>query len=199
VPQDVAAEDYVVYQVLDALTDALYPVVDRLEDRIDALEARVLARPDRHQLTEIYRIKQDVQTILRRMVTQRDQFAAASEAIHHVPGLTQGSREYIRDIGDHLAQVTGEFHRQADDLTGLTSTYFNANTNKLNLTVTRLTVVATFFLIWTLVTSFFGQNFGWLVRHISTPQAFVGYGIGGLVIPTLLVAAYFWRRRREWL
>jgi magnesium transporter len=199
VPQDVAAEDYVVYQVLDALTDALYPVVDRLEERIDALEARVLTRPDRHQLAEIYRIKQDVQTILRRMVTQRDQFAAASEAIHQVPGLTQGSREYIRDIGDHLAQVTGEFHRQADDLTALTSTYFNANTNKLSLTVTRLTVLATFFLIWTLVTSFFGQNFGWLVRHISTPGAFVGYGIGGLVVPTLLTAAYFWRRRRDWL
>jgi magnesium transporter len=76
VPQDVAAEDYVVYQVLDGLTDALYPVVDRLEERIDALEARVLSRPDRHQLAEIYRIKQDVQTILRRMVTQRDQFAS---------------------------------------------------------------------------------------------------------------------------
>ena len=199
VPQDVAAEDYAVYQVLDALTDALYPVVDRLEERIDALEARVLARPDRHQLAEIYRMKQEVQTILRRMVTQRDQFAAAGEAIHQVPGLTHGSHEYMRDIGDHLAQVTGEFHRQADDLTGLTSTYFNANTNKLNLTVTRLTVLATFFLIWTLVTSFFGQNFGWLVRHISTPQAFVGYGLGGLVIPTLLAAAYFWGRRREWL
>ena len=72
------------------------------------------------------------------------------EAIHGLPGLTRGSREYLRDIGDHLAQVTGEFHRQTDDLGALTSTYFNANTNRLNLTVTRLTVMATFFLIWTL-------------------------------------------------
>jgi magnesium transporter len=199
VPQDVAAEDYVIYQVLDALTDALYPVIDRLEDRIDALEARVLSRVDRRQLAEIYRIKQDVQTILRRMVSQRDQFGAASEAIHQLPGLTHGSREYLRDIGDHLAQVTGELYRQSDDLNALTSTYFNANTNRLNLTVTRLTVIATFFLIWTLITSFFGQNFGWLVRHISTPEAFVGYGIGGLLIPTFVAALYFWRRRREWL
>jgi magnesium transporter len=199
VPQDVAAEDYVIYQVLDALTDALYPVIDRLEDRIDALEARVLSRVDRRQLAEIYRIKQDVQTILRRMVSQRDQFGAASEAIHQLPGLTRGSREYLRDIGDHLAQVTGELYRQSDDLNALTSTYFNANTNRLNLTVTRLTVIATFFLIWTLITSFFGQNFGWLVEHISTVEAFVGYGIGGLLIPTFVAALYFWRRRREWL
>jgi magnesium transporter len=198
VPQDVAAEDYVVYQVLDVLTDAMYPVIDRLEERIDGLEARVLERVDRRQLAEIYRAKQDVQMILRRMVSQRDQFGAVTEAIHMVPGLTRGSREYLRDIGDHLAQVVGELLRQVEDLTALTSTYFNANTNRLNLTVTRLTVMATFFLIWTLTTSFFGQNFGWLVDHISSLEAFIGYGVGGLVLPTVVAAVYFWRRRSEW-
>jgi magnesium transporter len=198
VPEDVPAEDFIVYRVLDALTDALYPVIDRLEERIDALEAAVLARPDRRQLAEIYRAKQDVQMLLRRMVVQRDQFAAAVEAIHGLPGLTRGTREYLRDIGDHLAQVVGELYRQADDLGALTGTYFNANTNRLNLTVTRLTVLATFFLIWTLVTSFFGQNFGWLVDHISSLEAFIGYGLGGLIIPTVVAAAYFWRRRKEW-
>ena len=174
--------------MLDALTDAMYPVIDRLEERIDDLEARVLERVDRRQLGEIYRTKQHVQAVLRPMVSQRDQFAATTSAIHDLPGLTRGSREYLRDVGDHLAQVTGELHRQTDDLNALTSTYFNANTNRLNLTVTRLTVIATFFLIWTLITSFFGQNFGWLVDHISTPVAFVGYGLGGLLIPTVVAA-----------
>jgi magnesium transporter len=198
VPQDVPAEDYIVYQILDALTDAMYPVIDALEEGIDDLEARVLERVDRHQLGEIYRMKQDVQAVLRPMVAQRDQFSATTSAIYELPGLTHGSREYLRDVGDHLAQVAGELQRQTDDLSALTSTYFNANTNRLNLTVTRLTVIATFFLIWTLVTSFFGQNFGWLVDHISTPLAFIGYGVGGMLIPTLALAAYFWRRRDQW-
>ena len=48
------AEAYVLYRVLDALTDALYPVVDDLESRIDALEAQVLADTDRRQLSEIH-------------------------------------------------------------------------------------------------------------------------------------------------
>ncbi|HWT25868.1 MAG TPA: magnesium transporter CorA family protein [Solirubrobacteraceae bacterium] len=198
VPHEVAAEDFIVYSVLDSMTDALYPAIDRLEATIDGLEARVLARPDRPQLAEIYRIKQDVHGFLRPLVAQRDQVGTAGEAIHELPGLTHGSREYMRDVADHLAQVVGELNRQAEDLNALTSTYFNANTNRLNITITRLTVVATFFLIWTLVTSFFGQNFGWLVRHIDTPEAFVGYGIGGLLLPTAAAGVYFWRRRREW-
>jgi magnesium transporter len=198
VPENTDAEEYIVYRVLDGLTDALYPVVDHLEARIDAIEEAVLSEPDRRQLSAIYRLKQEVQSLLRRLVPQRDQFNAATDAIAELPGLSRGKREYLRDVGDHLAQVTGELYRQTDDLAALTSTYFNANANRLNRLATRLTVLATFFLIWTLVTSFFGQNFGWLVRHIDSFEAFLIYDGIGLVIPTALAAVYFWRRRREW-
>ena len=60
-------------------------------------------------------------------------------------------------------------------------------------------MLATFFLIWTLVTSFFGQNFRWLVDHVESLSAFLIFGVGGLLVPTLFAAVYFWRRRREWL
>lgn len=198
VPEGTEAEDYIVYRVLDGLTDALLPVVDHLETRIDALEEAVLSDPDRRQLSQIYRLKQEVQSLLRRLVPQRDQFGMATDAIAELPGLSRGKREYLRDVGDHLAQVTGELFRQTDDLAALTSTYFNANANRLNRLATRLTVLATFFLIWTLVTSFFGQNFGWLVRHINSFESFLIYDGIGLVIPTAVAAVYFWRRRREW-
>ena len=197
--EDPRAEDYIVYLVLDGLTDALRPVVEHLESRIDALEEQVLRDTERRQLGEIYRLKQDVQSLLRKLVPQRDMFGVAIEAIVSLPGLTRGPREYLRDVADHLAREAGELHRQADDLAALTTTYFNANTHRLNRLATRLTVLATFFLIWTLVTSFFGQNFGWLVRHIDTLEAFLIYDGLGLVLPTVLAAVYFWRRRREWL
>jgi len=199
VPEDVPDEDSVIYRVLDELTDAVYPVVDRLENRIDTLEAEVLRRPDRHLLGLIYRAKQDVQHVLRTMLVQRDQFGPTTDVIHDVPGLSHGSRAYMQDIRDHIAQLVGELHRQSDDLTALTGTYFNANQNRLNLTATRLTVLATFFLVWTLVTSFFGQNFGWLVHRISSFETFLVFGVGGLLVPTVPVAVYFWRRRQDWL
>jgi magnesium transporter len=198
-PEEPGVEEYILYRVLDALTDALYPAVDHLEGRIDALEAQVLANTDRHQLSEIYRLKQEVHQLWRRIVPQRDQFTMATDAILGLPGLTHGKREYLRDIGDHLSQIAGELYRQGDDLGALTSTYFNANANRLNELATRLTVLATFFLVWTLVTSFFGQNFGWLTDRVESLQAFLIFGVGGLIVPTLAAAVYFWRRRREWL
>ena len=64
----------------------------------------------------------------------------------NLPGLARSAREYLRDVGDHLVQIAGELHRQQEDLTALTATYFNANANRLNAVATRLTIGGTFFL-----------------------------------------------------
>jgi magnesium transporter len=196
---DPKLEDYIVYRIFDVLTDAYYPIIDLLEERIDALEAQVLlARPRQEQLGEIYRLKQRVQELHRRVVPQRDRFLAGTETILHLPGLARGSKEYLRDVGDHLAQIAGELHRQQEDLTALTATYFNANQNRLNSVATRLTIGGTFFLAWTLVTGFFGQNFGWLVDNIDSRHDFLVYGVGALVVPTVVIGSVFWVKRKDW-
>jgi magnesium transporter len=196
---DPKAEHYVVYRVFDVLTDAFYPIIESLEEQIDSLEAQVLlAKPRREQLAEIYRLKQNVHELMRRVAPQRDQFLGGTETILNLPGLTRGTREYLRDIGDHLTQIAGELHRQQEDLSTLTSMYFNANANRLNSVATRLTIGGTFFLAWTLVTGFFGQNFGWLVRNIDTRHDFLLYGVGALVVPTVIIGTVFWVKRTDW-
>jgi magnesium transporter len=199
-PEKTDIEEYLVYRILDGLTDAFYPVIDAIEARVDTTEREVLARPRQEHLATIYRLKQEVHDLLRRATPQRDLFQrAGADIIATLPGLSRGSREYMRDVADHLAQVVGELTRQNEDLFALTSTYFNANANRLNRTASRLSVAGTFFIAWTLVTGFFGQNFGWLVDHINGAGHFLAYGLGGLLIPTVFLAVYFWRRREDWL
>jgi magnesium transporter len=197
-PTDTREEDYLVYRILDALTDAFFPAVTALEDRIDALEAEVLERPRRELLGRVYRRKQEVHELQRLIAGQRDQFQTAAERMLELAGLSRGSREYLRDIGDHLAQIGGELQRQNDDLTALTGIYFNASAERLNRTATRLTVVATFFVVWTLITGFFGQNFRWLVDSVETRSDFLVYGVGGLVVPTVILATVLWVKRHDW-
>jgi magnesium transporter len=192
------SEAETVYRILDALTDAYEPIVGEVEAKVDALELEVFERVRQSQLERIYRLKQDVGGLTRRVSAQRDAFPATSAAVLALPGLEPGGEAYLRDVGDHLALAAGEFQRQAMDLHSLTDTYFNANTNRLNMLATRLSVAATFFLAWTLVTGFFGQNFGWLVRSIDSQRDFVIFGVGLLVVPTIVLAAYFWRRRSDW-
>jgi magnesium transporter len=192
-------EDEIVYRVLDVLTDAYYPVIDAAEEQVDALEAEILTRrPRRAQLEATYRLRQDVHAMQRRVLAQRDQLLGGEQAILHLPGLTRGSRMYLRDVVDHLAQIGGELTRQNDDLQALTGTYFNASATRLTELATRLTLITVAFLVWTLVTSFFGQNFAWLVRSVDTQRDFLVWGVGGLVVPTVLIGALFWIKRHDW-
>src|SRR3954467_2894085 len=189
--------EHPVYEILDTLTDAFYPVIEGLEQRVDALEGEVLARTRREQLTAIYRLRQEVREIGRTASVQRDQFSAASDDLKRLIELGD-TREYLRDIGDHLAQVAGELYRQSEDLAALTSTYFNANSDRLNAVATRITILGTLFVLWTLVTGFFGQNFKWLVDHVESGTDFLVFGVGALVLPTVILLTLFWVKRDEW-
>jgi magnesium transporter len=189
--------EHPVYKIFDTLTDAFYPVIEGLEERVDALEAEVLSRPRKQHLTMIYRLRQDVREIGRIASIQRDQFQSASDELQRLVEFGD-TAEYLRDIGDHLAQIAGELYRQTEDLAALTSTYFNANADRLNAVATRITILGTLFVLWTLVTGFFGQNFGWLVNHIDSMRDFMIFGVGSLVIPTVILLTLFWVKRRDW-
>jgi magnesium transporter len=191
-------EEYLVYKILDGMTDAFFPAVQSLEEHIDTLEAEVLERPRRELLGRVYRLKQEVHELQRLIAGQRDQFQTVSDAILELAGLSRGTREYLRDIGDHLTQIGGELQRQNDDLTALTGIYFNASAERVNRTATRLTVIGSFFIVWTLITGFFGQNFGWLVGNVQSRTDFLVFGVGGLVVPTAILAALLWHKRRDW-
>jgi magnesium transporter len=191
-------EEALVYRILDELTDAFFPVIEALEATIDQLEAEVLVRPRKEHLERSYRLKQDVRNLHRLAVAQRDQFHTAHDTILTLPGFATSSKPYLRDVGDHLTQISGEFLRQTEDLISLTQTYFNANADRLNAVASRLTVGGTIFVLWTVVTGFFGQNFGWLVGNIESREKFLVLGVGALVIPTVILLTLFWVKRRDW-
>src|SRR4051812_10811350 len=111
-PEGTDAEDWLVYRMPAKLTDAFYPVIDALEEQIDGLEGEVLDHPRRAHLTRIYRLKQDVHALQRVLASQRDGFPGAADSILSIPGLSRGTGAYLRDVGDHLVQVSGELQRQ---------------------------------------------------------------------------------------
>ncbi len=195
---DFAAEDEIVYLVLDALADGWDPVIVHIDRRVDEVEAQILDRPRREQLPVAYRLKQQVNDLTRHIVPQRARYTTAVESIQQLPGIARGSREWLRDVTAHLEIIQSDLGRLTSDLNDLTQSFFNANANRLNRMAALIAVGSLFFLIWTLVTGFFGQNFAFLVDHVASERAFWGYEIGALVIPSVVLALVLWWRRRDW-
>jgi magnesium transporter len=183
------------WAILDQVVDDYAPVVAGLDDDIDQIEATVFSGAVA-PTERIYSLRREASDFYRAVhpllgVVARVERAAEARQL----------RPYLRDVQDHLLLVNEEVAAQRD----LLGTILEANMAMIsvdqtkvsvrqNATIEQLTVLATIFLPLTFVTGFFGQNFGWLVRHITGLGAFIIYGIGGLAVPLTLL--FLWLRLR---
>jgi magnesium transporter len=191
---DPTREEYAVYRVLDSLTDSFFPLIERIDDQIDGLEDTVVAGMDRDALSTIVSLKGHLGDLRRRVNPERDILATASSLFERLPGFTEDDvHDYFRDVYDHLLRISDSIENFRDELTGMLDVYLSAQSNRLNEWVTRLTVIGTIFLPLTFLTGFFGQNFGWMVKHINSVEDFLilGLGLEALSIGALVV----WFRR----
>jgi magnesium transporter len=195
--QDANSEQFVVYRILDVLTDTFFPALEQIDDAIDELEDAIVLRPDDEQLQRLFHLKRGL-VALRRVVTpMRDLAARTIDEIAELPGLEPGTRDYFRDVYDHLIRVSDMVDSYRDLLTSAMDVYLSTVSNRLNVVMKQLTIVATIFLPITALTGFFGQNFGWLVRHVTGEASFLIYGVGGIVASCAVLL--FWFRRNRFI
>jgi magnesium transporter len=186
-------EQRVVYRVFDALTDSFFPVLEGMDDEIDELEDTIVREPGDEELQRVFHLKRDL-VVLRRVVgPQRDLFARAFDEIVGLPGLEPGTRNYFRDVYDHLIRISEQIDSNRDLLTSTMDVYLSTVSNRLNQVMKQLTLVATVFLPLTFVTGFFGQNFRWMVEHVDTFGAFLVFGVGASA--AAIAGLLYWFRR----
>lgn len=190
-----AGEEYVIYRILDTLTDTYFPVMEKIDEAIDSLEDAIVERPDNDQLQHLFRLKRRLVALRRIITPQRDMMASAIDEIADLPGLELGSRDYFRDVYDHLIRVSDMVDSYRDLLSSAMDVYLSTTSNRMNAVMKQLTVVATIFLPITALTGFFGQNFGWLLNHIRSGTTFLIFGVGGIVLSCVLLLLWFTRAR----
>jgi magnesium transporter len=186
----------VLWAILDKVVDDYAPVVEGLERDIEEVEKTVFsgaAAPTER----IY--------LLRREAT--DFYRAVHPLLAPIDGMERGAydligtglRHFFRDVGDHLRLVDEEVVAQRDLLAmilqanmAVVSVAQNEISMRQNETAKQLTIVAMIFLPLTFITGFFGQNFGWLVDHVSSFWAFAILGLGSLAVS--VAGLYAWIR-----
>lgn len=191
------SEQFVVYRVLDGLTDTFFPVLDRLDDEIEQLDEEVFERATPEQLERISILRRRLVELRRIAAPQRDLLARAIDDILEIPGLEADSRNYFRDVYDHSIRISDQIDAYRDLLSGTRDAYLSIASNRLNQITKQLTVVATIFLPLSFLVGFFGQNFKWLVVEISSAAAFFVLGLGSLVVAVLIMLIWF--RRGEYI
>lgn len=184
---------FLLYALLDALIDALFPVLEHYSDQLEAIEDRVLLDPDAEVIHDIHAVKRELMLIRREVWPMREML----HQLQHVDleYLDDTTRTYLRDVHDHAIQAM-DLTETARELAGsLADTWMNAISTKMNEVMKVLTVIASLFIPATFLTGVFGMNFKHMPM-LESPYGF--YAFVGLCVVSM-VGLLGWLRWRKWV
>ncbi len=183
------------YRIVSGLVDSFFPILADFDDRIDELENGIFLQATDAQLQEIFSMKRLFVGLRKAVGPQRDLFSSLMGGIAELPGFTEEDERYFRDVYDHLIRISDLIDTYRDLLTSSMDVYLSTVSNRMNVVMKQLTIIATIFLPLSWLTGFFGQNFGFLVRNITGAPAFLGFGLGLEILAFAALLAYFKRQR----
>lgn len=192
-PMRAQGVDYLAYSLLDSIVDKYFNVLEAMGDESEALEDALLARPNISQLHSIHQLKR-ASVELRRVVWP------LREVVNHLTRNERGffsaaTIPYLRDIYDHTVNFIESLESIRDSLAGLMDIYMTSVSNRVNLEVRALTVVAMLFMPATLIAGIFGMNFH-TMPWIADQNGF-WWAMALMSAIAVLMLMIFWRR--QWL
>jgi len=185
------------WAIIDTIVDDYGPVVEGLDRDVEEVEATVFsgaAAPTER----IYLLRREATAFYR----------AVHPLLSPLDGLERGAylkrskelKQFFRDVNDHVKLVNEEVVALRDVLAMVLQANMAVISNqqteisvRQNETMKVLTLVATIFLPLAFLTGFFGMNFGWMVNHIDSFEAFILAGVGSLIMSAAVLYYWFWR------
>ena len=187
------AVDTLVYLVLDAAVDSYFPELDRLSDRIDDLEDRVLTgEADRRGLVELLELKRRLLELRRVLAPMRDMANALLR--RDIDIVREKSLPYFLDLYDHLVRVLDQLDLYRDLLATVVDARMTMASNSLSAIMKRLTAFTVILMVPTLIAGIYGMNFEYM-PELSWP---LGYAFALTLMAGAVVAAVTWFRRNGW-
>jgi magnesium transporter len=188
----------IVYFIIDSLVETFFPVLSDFDDKIDDLEDDILKAPTEEQLGILFDMKRRLMEMRKVIAPQRDMMASINAGVSTVPGMTDEASRYFRDLYDHLIRLADLVDSYRDLLSSVMDTHLSTVSNRLNVVMKQLAIIATIFLPLSYLTGFFGQNFTLLAQHYIVPSwTFWVFGIALEVGAVVYLVVLF--RRRGWL
>ena len=186
--------DYLVFALLDAIIDNYFVVVEEISDKIETLEEQLfIAQPSDDITFEIQELKRTVLRIRRAVFPLREVISRMEKSDSSI--IEAKTQNYIRDLYDHIVQVSENIEIYREMTWGLMDMYMTTISNKMNEVMKVLTIMASIFIPLTFLAGIYGMNFDNIPELHYKYSYYILWGV--MIFVFLLMILYF--KRKKWL
>ena len=185
--------DFVLYNFLDYIVDAHFPLLDDIEERLDDIHEIIFDTPAQTLLDELLDLKRELNVLRRALLPQRELFNQISRG--DAKFIRQEHLIYFRDLYDHMYRIGESIDIERDMATSTMEAYLSVIANRTNDIMKVLTIFSSIMLPINFVASIYGMNF----VHMPELQWKFGY-LWAVGLMTLIASGMlFWFGRNGWL
>jgi magnesium transporter len=185
---------FVFYALMDAVVDRYFPIIDTLESELETIEGQIFIRGSaRANIEHLYDLKRRIM-IVKHAVTPLMESASKLWS-GRVPMVCEGSREYFRDVYDHLVRINGTLDTLRDTIGTAIQVNLSMVTIEESETTKQLAAWAGIFAVATAFAGIWGMNF----EHMPELKWAYGYPMALGVITLTCALLYRQFRRVGWL
>lgn len=185
--------DYLLYSLIDTVVDNYFLILEKIGERIEDLESRLIFDPNPDRLRDLYRLKREM-IYLRKSVWPLREVISKLEREEY--DMVQPSTIiYIKDVYDHTIQIIDSIESYRDIIAGMLDIYLSSLSNKMNSVMKVLTIISTIFMPLTFIVGVYGMNFQYMPElHWRSGYHLV---LGACALISGLMIFYF--KRKKWL
>jgi magnesium transporter len=185
--------DYLAYSIIDAVVDNYFSILEKLGEKIETLEERIVGNPATETLREIHSLKREM-IFLRKAVWPLREVISAMER-GESPFIRESTRVYLRDIYDHTIQIIDTVETFRDMASGMLDIYLSSVSNRTNAVMKVLTIIATIFMPLTFLAGIYGMNF----KYMPELGWRFGYPLFWTVILVIAFIMLIFFKKKNWL
>ena len=185
---------FVLYAIMDAVVDRYFPLIDAIESDLEAVEAHIFDKGmARTNIERLYHLKG-------RMVALKHAVAPLMEAVGkltsgRVPPVCVNSRDYFRDVYDHLVRINAQLETVRDTIGTAIQVSLSSVAIEQSDVAKRLAAWAGIFAAATAFAGIWGMNF----KAMPELQWEYGYPMAIGVIVSVCSLLFFRFKRMGWL
>jgi len=185
--------DFVLYNFLDYIVDAHFPLLDDIEERLDDIHEIIFDTPAQTLLDELLDLKRELNVLRRALLPQRELFNQISRG--DAKFIRQEHLIYFRDLYDHMYRIGESIDIERDMATSTMEAYLSVIANRTNDIMKVLTIFSSIMLPINFVASIYGMNF------VHMPELHWKFGYLWAVGLMTLIASMmlYWFGRNGWL